>query len=196
MVNGNQPRTVIQRLTRTPNDPAVLPDNTGATSLDNGVQVTTGTNLQGKENIGNFISHLAKADNHLWQALTTLQRQTNGLVDNTGNWTSWVPEFSNENSQPLFVDSSAAYYMTYGPILFIELYAFLSVSTNKIFVSLPINVGSIIIKTCAAYLFENSYDFVGVAGVQIFDNVAVVFAAPAALGTDCTLMMGGAIAIL
>lgn len=195
MPNKPPSRTQIQSMLRTPNIPAVVPD-TSSTANIKGVQTTTGATPPNKGNIGDLITHIAKSDNHLWQALTALQAQTNDLAGNTTSWTSWVPNISDFNGNPLFVDQTAAYYLVQGQLLFIELYAFLFVSTNRIVVSLPIDVGSIVIKTCAGYLFENTYDFVGLAGIQIVDNVALVYAAPSAVGTDCTLMMGGAIAIL
>lgn len=200
MSRNNQPRTVIQSMLRTPNNPATLPDNTGATALRKGIPVTTGTNLQGKEDIGDLITHVAKSDNHLWQALTSLQRQANGLVNNTSNWTSWVPHILNDVGDPVSVTNDAAYFMTYGPLLFIELHTDIDMTppTYGLQVNLPIDVGSIVIKTCAAYLVPDVQhpDINAVLAVEIFSNVAVIAIDTSVVGITCRFMMGGAIAIL
>lgn len=194
----NQPRTVIQSMVRTPNNPAVIPGSTGATDLRDGVQVTTGTNLQSQGDIAHLITHIAKSDNHLWQALTALQAQTNGIVNNTGRWTSWDPQFRDVSGQVPTYSDVAAYYMTYGPLLFIELRANITTISNRTEISMPVNVGSIVVKTCAAYMMIDTTvpTFVGVIGVEIVDTTALITVAPPVVGVDAIFMMGGAIAIL
>lgn len=200
MPNRPPSRTQIQSMLRGPNVPATVA-STATTTMRNGVQITTGTTPVEKQNIGELITHIAKSDNHLWQALNSLQQQANSLAGQNSNWTSWVPQFSDPAiTQQLTTTNTSAYYMTVGAILNIAIRTDVVLGLNDVMeISLPVDVGELIVKTCAAFLVEvglSSSLYSGVLNVEIVNQTALLKLSSFFRSMNCTLTMGGAIAIL
>lgn len=169
------------------------------------VQTPGQTSVPKKRQIIDLISHIAKADNHLWQALNSLQDQTNSIVGSSTQWTSWNPKIQDDTTpQPLPVPTVglSAYYMSTGTILYIEIYSrALTINSNPnpqfITVSLPVDIGDTIIRTCSAYLTPvTSPTANGVIGVELRKRTATITINPAFRTLICKFAMGGAIGII
>lgn len=163
---------------------------------------TTDTQTAKKQQIADLITHLGKSDNHLWQALTSLQAQSNALVNQNQmpTWTSWLPKIADASGVPLVYTELLGYYMVTGQLLFIEIFARQLVLTSapQIIVTLPVDVGDMIPKTCYAWLYNGSLATQGngVIEVEIRNQSALLIANPNFVQTTCRFGMGGMIGIL
>lgn len=155
-----------------------------------------------KRAIGDLITHISRSDNHLWQALTSLQSQTNALVNQNQmpTWTSWLPQIVDAAENVLITDELLGYYMVSGQLLFIEIHARRLVlqGAPQITVSMPVDVGDVIPKTCFAWLYQGSLATQGngIIQVEITNRTALLIANPNFVYTTCIFGMGGAIGIL
>lgn len=152
--------TIIPRTT--------IPGQQGTNIPSTPVTTPTPAGTPRKQQINDLISHIARSDNHLWQALNSLQNQTNNIVGNTTDWRAWDPKIAAwDPSNPSFPQGKpmdrivelVGYYMTMGNVLFIEVYAQLllfPLGFNFMVVDLPMNIGQTVIRTCAAYLTETA----------------------------------------
>lgn len=162
---------------------------------------TTDTQVAKKQQIADLITHLGKSDNHLWQALTSLQSQTNALVNQNQmpTWTSWLPKIADLNFTPLVTTELLGYYMVSGQLLFIEIFArqLALTSVPQVSVSLPVDVGDMITKTCYAWFFNGSLATSGngIIEVEIKNQSALLIFNPDFLNTTGRFGMGGMIGI-
>lgn len=147
-----------------------------------------------------LITHIAKADNHLWQALTSLQNQVNSVVNNITDWTRWNPKFYDSTNRPLANRQMSAYYMVIGPVLLLNVYGLLDIlDVPDIRFDLPIDVGETIIKTCSAYLFSPTIlsEGNGVAIVRLQKQLFMMYIKPTFYNkTDCDFAASGTIGII
>lgn len=175
---------------------STAPPGTGTTIPSTEVTTTSPAGVIRKRQISDLITHIAKSDNHLWQALTSLQNQTNGLVGIVTDWTAWDPQIVDDTGNVLASKELAGYYMTNGRLCFIEIHGQVTVTAgaSNIQVSLPMDIGETIIKTCTAYL--TSTDDNGVIGVEARKRVVVVTIKPSFRGLTCKFMMGGDLGII
>lgn len=159
--------------------------------------VIPSTQTPKKRQINDLITHIAKSDNHLYQALTSLQSQSNSIIGNITNWTSWNPKISNDQNIVVPNTELSAYYMVMWNLLFIELHGQITIPNPSAFlqISLPVDIGETILKTCAAYLMNPAY-YNGAIGVEAQKQLAVVYVQPLFGGINCTFMMGGALGII
>lgn len=159
-----------------------------------------------KQQIASLITHIARQDNHLWQALNSLQNQTNGIVNQTTDWTSWNPALkcyltATSTVPVVSVDELSAYYMVSGQICYIELWTntvVLQPGTEKILLDLPVDIGDTISKTCSAWLVAPtllSYGN-GICSVECLSQTATLVINPNFANVTCRFMMGGALGII
>ena len=160
-----------------------------------------------KQQIGQFITHLARQDNHLWQALTSLQSQTNGIVNQTTDWSSWTPDIKDSLLVPLPVTEVNAYFMTSGQVCYIELFIeqlTMSSTANSIQIGLPMDIGETTFKTFAAYMMvlepPNNLPYpdlgTGLVFVQARRQLATIYVNPTFQNRTCMFIMGGAVGII
>ena len=160
-----------------------------------------------KKQIGSLITHIARSDNHLWQALTSLQSQANAIISLTTDWTSWDATVKDNLGVPLDTVELGSYYMVSGQICFIEVSGNVVLSSTSVITSinidLPVNLGETVSKTCAAYLAAFNTDGSlnlamgdGVVLVNLWKQIATVFIRPTFTGLTCRFTMGGAIGII
>lgn len=178
---------------------------TGATVAATGVTTVPSAALANKRQIADLITHLTSRDNHLWQALTSLQQQANGIVNNVQDWTSWTPKINDDQLNVLVSTELSAYYMTLGTILFTEIRATtltITPTAQLIHIDLPIDCGETIFKTCIAYLIypyssgSITYTDNGVIGIEAQRQQATIYIKPAVRGQVCRFLMGGSVGII
>ena len=175
----------MANLTSPPSDRVVIPSN-----APNRVKV---------QQTASLISHIAKLDNHLWQALTSLQTQANSIVANTTDWTSWNPKIYDSTNVPLKTTELSAYYMVHKQLLFIELFGLVTFANSPdIRIDLPMDTGETITKTCAAYVYcppifsEGN----GVVIARVNGRVFQMFVRAPFENQTCDVAIGGAIGII
>lgn len=151
----------------------------------------------GSPNISDLITHIAKSDNHLWQALTSLQAQTNQLAGSQTVWAAWNPQISDQSGNILAAPDLAAYYMIMNNTLFVQLnvqnLTFTQVSTTALQIILPINIGRIVIQTCAAYLIGTQV-VNDVMALEAYDNIIDAYLRTVPSG-QYPFMLGGSFLI-
>lgn len=180
--------------------PHTVPPSAGATVAATSVTTVPGTALANKRQIGDMITHLITGDNHLWQALTSLQQQANGIVNNVQDWTSWNPKISDDHNVVLKSTELSAYYMTFGTVMFTEVRAEtlqITGNANRILIDLPVDVGETIYKTCVAYLIPPALNGNGVIGLEAQKQMATIYINTSLVrGVTCKFLMGGSLGII
>ena len=167
------------------------------------IQTPTAPNAN-KQQTSDLTAHLASTDNRLWQATTSLQSQSNSIINNQTDWTYWNPKHYNENNDVLANEEFAGYYMISWQTLYLEAHGNITLSGHLLQLDLPMDVGEIIIKTCAAYLMypvkdvpNGVYPVVNaVVGVDIQKMLLTIYVNPEYTGLKCTLALGGAVGII
>jgi hypothetical protein len=61
---------------------------------------TTVSDLTKKKQTADLITHLGRTDNHLWQALTSMQDQANQLTENVADLASAIRHLANSTNAP------------------------------------------------------------------------------------------------
>ena len=61
---------------------------------------TTVSDLTKKQQTADLITHLGRSDNHLWQALTTIQNQANQLTENVSDLSAAINHLSDMLKTP------------------------------------------------------------------------------------------------
>lgn len=149
---------------------------------------------------GDLITHLSKQDNHLWQALTSLQSQVNDVVRNTTDWTRWDPKIYDNNMMPLVKENVASYYMRLGQLMFISIFGLVTVTATAkdVRIDLPMDLGDTVYKTCVVYLSEPWDDPTvnGVVDVYAQRQLMVITIRPELQGLKCRLSVGGPLGII
>ena len=161
-----------------------------------GRQTVTTTTSPSKQSIADLINHISQKDNHLWQALNSLQNQSNSIIASTTAWTTWNPQFIDDQNIPI-ANQISAYYMTTGSLLVIDISGQLVIgsASSAMQISMPVDVGDAEIKTCACYLDVADQDN-GIVYVGIIRRTAIAIIKPESRSHTCNFTMGGAIAIL
>lgn len=156
-----------------------------------------GRHSNNQPQISDLITHIAKQDNHLWQALSSLQAQTNQIAGSTTVWSAWNPQISN-GTIPLNPGAMAAYYaIINNQTLQVQLNCqnmVVTANTTAFQILLPMSIGRVVIQTCAAYLPDFSTNINLVIGVQAYDNIIDVFLRPVP-GGYYEFMLGGSFLI-
>lgn len=151
----------------------------------------------GSPNISDLITHIAKSDNHLWQALTSLQAQTNQINGSATTWAAWNPQISDQSGNILAAPDLAAYYMIMNNTLFVQLnvqhLTFTAIGTTALRILLPISIGRIVIQTCAAYLLSTLV-VNDVMSLEAYDNIIDAYLRNCPAG-QYPFMLGGSFLI-
>ena len=169
-----------------------------------GIPTIQPSNPPKKGSIAGLITHIAKGDNHLFQALSSLQQQTNTIVGNTTPWTTWNPNFTDSSNIPLLYSNFSAYYMTLGALFIFQIvyYSLILPSPSNITLmyiqtALPVDIGPALVKTCPAYLVQDLQPVVnGVSAVQAISRTLAISFDPGFSGSSCTLIAGGVMGII
>ena len=167
-----RPRNIQQSLTANNQNPTIASNST-----------TTG--VGSRPQIADLITHIARQDNHLWQALNSLQNQISNVDNSVSNWAAFDPQIVDNFDNPLTETDMAAYYMISGQTLFVQINCqklTFPVQATALQVMLPVNIGRIVIQTCAAYLMTTT-NVNDVIMVEAYDKVADVYLRPVAAGT-------------
>lgn len=180
-------------ISRSQQSQSLLANNTQPTV----VQPSTG--ISKRQPISDLITHIAKSDNHLWQALISLQQQTNALQNSVTNWQAWDVQIVQQTGQVLPTADIAAYYMTFSNILFVQLncqqLTFPSGNTTALQLLLPMSIGRIVIQTCSAYINATPVNINDVTMVEAYDNIIDIYLRPIAGIVTYPLALGGSFLI-
>ena len=168
---------------------------------------TKGVPVARTQQTSQLITHISTQDNQLWKTLTSLQNQSNAIVNNGTNWISWNPKVGDENSQPLLTDNLRAYYMVSWQAFYIDLHGTVTTSSaitsqglpagKQIVITLPVDIGQTVSKACAAYLMDVNQTDNGIIGVEGQRMSMVLYLKPSFQnGVKGTLMIGGAMGVI
>lgn len=211
MYSGNQdgpldqmarPHLTPQSNTTPPSIPTTVPSGTSSGTPGTQTPPTAKT-----RQTSDLVTHIARSDNHLWQALTSLQNQSNAIINNATDWTSWNPKLYDQSNNPIGTKEMLGYYMTSWQSCFMELHGTVLIfglsdphPTSQVQFDLPMDVGQTVIKTMTVYImapFDN-----GVMGVEIQKMKAIIYLRPSFVaqiphgGTACKFMAGGSVGII